>query len=325
MFRYGLYFTLACAALEFSTLQNVYAQDQFPSRIIRMLVPFPAGGTTDIVAREIAAGMGRSFGRQVVVDNRPGGSGAIAGSMVAQAQPDGYTLLVASTAILAIAPHLNRQLPYDPLKSFDAISQVASTVNILVAHPSLPVHSVKDLLSLAKARPGEVTFGSTGVGSVGHMGIIQFHMLGGVRTLHVPYKGAAPAETDVVAGHISVMAAGILSILPQIRAGKLRALAVTSTKRANILPDLPTVAETIPGYDVTAWFGVLAPTGTPQAILDRLNNEIIKALRDEGLRERFSKNGAEIIGNTRSVFAQHIKQEFDRYGKFIDAAGLKAD
>lgn len=303
-------------------VEDAAAQSAYPSKPVRIIVPFPAGGTTDIVARGIAQLMSGSWGQQVIVDNRAGASGAIGAAAAAQAPPDGYTLVMASTAILAINPHLRRNLPYNVRRDFAPVSLAVVTPNLLAVHPSLPVRSVKDLLELAKAKPDGIIFGSSGTGSVGHLALEQFRTLGGVRMLHVPYKGALPAEVDLLAGHIAVMASGMVSVLPHVKSGRVRALAVTSAKRTPLLPEVPAVAEVLPGFDAGAWFGVLAPAGTPAPIIEQLHRAIAVALRTPELRVRLSGNGAEVVGSSPQEFQRYIAEESERYGRLLREAGI---
>lgn len=287
-----------------------------------MIVPFPAGGTTDIVARGIAQVMSPSWGHQVIVDNRAGASGAIGAALAAHAPPDGYTIVMASTAILAINPHLRLSLPYNVDRDFAAVSLAVTTPNMLAVHPSLPVRSVKALLEVAKAKPDGIVFGSSGIGSVGHLALEQFRTLGGVRMLHVPYKGALPAEVDLLSGNIAVMASGMVSVLPHVKSGRVRGLAVTSAKRTPLLPDMPAVSEVLPGFDAGAWFGVLAPAGTPATIISQLHKAIADALRTPAVRSRLSGNGAEVIASSPAEFRSYIREESERYGRLLREAGI---
>ena len=259
----------------------------YPAKPIRFVVPFPAGGPLDLVARSIGQELSRSWGQPVIVDNRPGAGGNIGADLVAKAPPDGYTILMGAVSTHAINVTLYSKLPYDPINDFAPITLVTSVPNVLVLHPSVPAHNVTELIALAKAKPGQLNFASGSTGSAGHLAGELFKTMAGVDMVHIPYKGAAPAVVDLLAGHVSLMFDNLSSALPNIRAGRVRAIAVTTLKRSPLLPALPTISESgLSGFDVSTWFGVFAPGGTPPAVVARLNAEIVRILNTAQMRER---------------------------------------
>ena len=298
----------------------------WPAKSIRMIIPFPPGGTTDIVGRIAAQKLGEALGQQVVPDNRPGAAGNIGTELVAKAPPDGYTLLTAPGSTLTIHPSLYAKLPFDPLKDFAPITIVAAVPNALVVHPSLPVRNVKELVALAKARPGQLNYASTGAGQSTHLSMELFKTMAGVNIVHVPYKGSAPAVTDLLGGHVSLMFDNMPSALPHVKAGKLRALAVSTTKRSPVTPEVPTVAESgLPGFEVSAWFAVLAPAATPREIVNRAHGILVKALQSSDVRERLSSQGAEPIGNTPEQFTAQMKRDLAKWAKVVRDANIRLD
>jgi len=302
------------------------AADAYPSKSIRMVVPFNAGGTTDILARAIGQKLSEVFGQQVVVDNRAGAGGNIGADVVAKSAPDGYTLLMGTVGTHAINPSLYAKMPFDHLKDFVPITQVAAVSNVLVVHPSVPAKSVAELIALAKAKPGKLNFASSGNGTSIHLSGELFKTLTGVDMVHIPYKGSAPAITDLLGGQVNLMFDNLPSALPHIKTGKLRALGVTSSKRAPALPDAPTIAEAgVPGFEATSWFGVFAPAGTPKEVVARLHKEIVKALNSPDTKERLSGQGADLIGNTPEQFAAYIAAETTKWAKVVKASGAKVD
>lgn len=310
---------LACFAL--GALGQAY-----PSRTIRLVVPFPAGGTTDILARAAAQRLTESLGQPVVIDNRPGAGGNIGSDIVAKSAPDGYTLLMGTVGTHAINPSLYSKMPYDHVKDFIPVVLVAAVPNVLVVNPSLPVHSVGDLIKLAKAKPGAINFASSGSGTSIHLSGELFKTMAHVDMTHVPYKGSAPALTDLIGGQVDVMFDNLPSSLAQIKGGKLRAVAVTSLKRAPALPDVPTIAESgLPGFEASSWFGVLAPAGTPFPVIARINSEVNKWLQSPDAREQLLAQGAEAAGGTPESFALHIRAETDKWAKVVKASGAKVD
>lgn len=298
----------------------------YPSRPIRLVVPFPAGGTTDILAREVGQRLTLSFGQSVVIDNRPGAGGNIGSDLVAKSAPDGYTLLMGTVGTHAINPSLYARMPYDNVKDFAPVILVASVPNVLEVTPSLPVNSVRELIKLAKEKPGQINFASSGSGTSIHLSGELFKTMAGVDMTHIPYKGSAPAITDLIGGQVQVMFDNLPSSLPQIKAGKLRALAVTSVQRAPALPDVPTIAESgLPGFEATSWFGVLAPAGTPPAIIARLNADLGQWLQSPDAREKLLAQGALAAGGSPEAFAAHIRAETEKWARVVKASGAKVD
>ncbi|MGZ8230943.1 MAG: Bug family tripartite tricarboxylate transporter substrate binding protein [Burkholderiales bacterium] len=300
------------------------AAQSYPEKPVRVIVPAPAGGALDIVARTLTQKLSDAFGAQFIVDNRGGAGGAIGAEAVARAAPDGYTLLITSSSAVSINPHFAPK-PLDPLRSFSPIVLVGSSPNVLVAHPSLPARSVKDLIAIAKARPDALAFASNGSGTLSHLTGALFMQRAGVKMLHVPYKGAAPAVIDTVAGNVSVLFAAFGSVSAQERAGKLRGLAVTSLKRAAIAPQLPTVAETLPGFESTQWWGVYGPAGLSGEIVNRLNAELNKILRMADVQKRLAAEAAEPAGGMPGELAAYHKADFEKWGKVVRSAGVKAE
>jgi tripartite-type tricarboxylate transporter receptor subunit TctC len=297
----------------------------YPTRSIRLVVPSSPGGGTDISARIIAPKLSDYLGQQIVVDNRPGAGTMIGGEIVARAAPDGYTLLM-GVSTLAINPAMYKKMPYDALRDFAPISQAVSLPNVVVSHPSVPAKNVKELVALAQSRPGQLTFASAGVGTSPHLSMELFLVMAGLKMVHVPYKGSGPGAVDTVAGHVALMAPNMLTALPYIRSGRLRAFGVTSAKRSAGADDIPTIAEAgVPGYEAVQWYGVLAPAGTPRPIIDRLHAEVAKALQQREVREKLSTDGAEAVGNTPEQFGAYIKAETDKWAKVVKAAGIKAE
>jgi tripartite-type tricarboxylate transporter receptor subunit TctC len=298
----------------------------YPEKPVRVVVPFPAGGAADIVARQIAQGVSANFRAQFIVDNRAGAGGAIGADIVARAVPDGYTLLFASSSALSINPHLGGKLPYDALRDFTAIVLVGYAPNVLVIHPSVPAKSVKDLIAVARAKPGALNFASNGPGTLSHLTGELFNLRAGVKMVHIPYKGAAPAVIDTMAGNVSVLFAAFPSVTGQVRAGKLRALAVTSAKRAEIAPELPTVAEAaLPGFESTQWWGLYGPAGLPTPIVNRLNTEANKVLKTNDVRKRLAADGAEAAGGTPQQLASYHKADYEKWAKVVKAADIKGE
>ena len=319
IFRWTLGVILTCVT--FVTLAQNY-----PSRPIRLVVPFPAAGTTDILARAAAQKLSEALGQAVVVDNRPGAGGNIGSDLVAKSAPDGYTLLMGTVGTHAINPSLYSKMPYDHVKDFVPVVLVAGVPNVLVVNPALPVNSVADLIKLAKEKPGTINFASSGSGTSIHLSGELFKTMAGVELTHVPYKGSSPALTDLIGGQVQIMFDNLPSALPQIKGGKLRAVAVTSSKRAPALPDVPTISESgLPGFEASSWFGVLAPAGTPAPIVARINAEVNKWLQSADAREKLLSQGAEAAGGSPEQFAAHIRAESDKWAKVVKASGAKVD
>src|SRR5687768_13334012 len=316
---------LAAAALLFCAAGLAGAQT-YPQRAIHIIVPFPPGGGNDTVARAIAQEASPGLGQSLVVDNRPGAGGIIGADAAARSAPDGYTLFLGGVASHAVNPHLHPKLSYDPIKDFAPITLVASAPSVLVVHPSVPARTIKEFADYARANPTKLNYASNGNGSSSHMAAVLYETNAGVKMTHVPYKGVGPALTDLMSGRIELMFNSIVAILPHIQSGKLRALAVTSKNRSSLLPEVPTIAESgWPAYEAGSWYGILAPAGTPPAIIDRLHKEIVKSLRDPEVQKRLSSEGADVIGSTPQEFAAHIKAELARMGQAIKAAGIKLD
>jgi tripartite-type tricarboxylate transporter receptor subunit TctC len=298
----------------------------YPSRPIHFVVPYPAGGPLDTVARLLGQKVSESVKQPVIIDNKPGAGGNIGADAVAKSPPDGYTILMGAVATHAINPTLYANIPYDPVNDFAPVTQVASTPNVLVVNPSLPVHDVREFIAYAKAHPGQLNFGSGSTGSAGHLAGELFKTMAGVQMVHVPYKGAGPAMQDLIGGQIQLMFDNLASSLGQIRAGKVRALAVTTAKRSSLAPELPTIAESgLPGFDISTWFGVFAPGGTPPAVVARLHDEFAKALAAPDVREKMLNLGAEPVGNTPAQFAAYIRSEAEKYARLVKASGAKVD
>ena len=298
----------------------------YPSKPVRILVPFPAGSGVDIIARMIGNPLAEAWGQAVVVDNRPGASGAIACELAAKAVPDGYTLLLGNASSLAMAPSLYAHVAYDPVKSFAPITLISSSANVLVVHPSLPAASITALIALAKAKPGQLTYGSGGSGSSPHLSGELFRSMTGVNLVHVPYKGTPQLITDLLGGQIHMSFTSLVSALPYIRQGRLRPLGVTSLTRAASLPELPTISEAgLKGYEVTVWQGMLAPAGTPLPVIEQLNAQIAKIVRSPETRERLAVQGLEPAYSKPAEFAAYITTEVVKWGKVIKQAGMTAD
>jgi len=304
-----------------------FAQAQpYPAKPIRFVVPYPAGGPLDTVARLLGQQVAQSTKQPVIVDNKPGAGGNIGADAVAKAPPDGYTILMGAVATHAINPTLYASIPYDPIRDFAPVTQVASTPNVLVVHPSIPASSVKELIAYAKANPGKLNFGSGSTGSAGHLAGELFKTMAGIDMTHVPYKGAAPAMQDLIGGQIQLMFDNLASSLAQVRAGKVRALAVTTSKRSALAPELPTIAESgLPGFDINTWFGIFVPAATPREIVERLHAEFTRALAAPDARERMLNLGAEPVGSTPEAFAAYIRGETAKYARVIKASGARAD
>lgn len=299
---------------------------QYPSKAVRFVVPFPAGGPLDIVARSIGQDLNKAWGQPVLVDNRPGAGGNIGADVVAKAPPDGYTILMGAVSTHAINVWLYKSLPYDPVKDFAPVTLVTSVPNVLVVHPSVPAKNVRELIALAKARKGQLNFASGSTGSAGHLAGELFKTMAGVDMTHIPYKGAAPAVTDLLAGHVSLMFDNLASGLPSIKAGRVHALAVTTLKRSPFLPELPTISDSgLRGFDIGTWFGVFAPAGTPREIVMRLNAEIARSLHTAVMKDRLATLGAEAMPNTPEAFAAFVKAEMTKYQKIVQASGAKVD
>jgi len=308
-----------CAGLS----QLSAAQTAYPNRPIRLIAPSGAGGPVDVIARILAQGWSEVLGEQIVVENRVGAAGLIGADLVAKAMPDGYTLLMGFSGPLAIVPQLNDATPYDPVRDFAPISLAASAPYVLLVHPSVPAKTVKDLVALAKSQPGKLNFSSGGTGVGIHMAGELFNQAAGVRIVHVPYKGAAPAMTALMAGEVDLMFNGLSAALPAVKSGKVRALAVGGDKRSALMPGLPTVSESGFQFNTSGWYGVVAPKGTPQNVVAKLNATLLQALKAPQTKGRLSDLAVEEIGSTPEEFSSRLRAEIATWGKVIKAAGLK--
>ena len=302
-----------------------HAQDAgYPTKPIRMLNPLAAGGPTDILARMFAQPLSEALGKQVVVDNRPGASGNIAAEMAAKAAPDGYTLFIAGAGNLAINVSLFSKIPYDPVKDFSPVALLATAPYLIAVHPSVNANSTKELIALAKAKPGSLNYGAV-TGNGAHLATELFKTAAGVEMVHIPYKGAVLATSDVISGAIQVTFASTPGAMPHVKTGKLKALSITSAKRATALPDLPTVAETLPGFEATVWYGIVAPAGTPRAIVTRLNRELAAIAKRPTMRERMIASDYEPALSTPEEFGAYIKSEIVKWGRAVKISGARAD
>jgi tripartite-type tricarboxylate transporter receptor subunit TctC len=309
---------LVLAATGLATAQN------YPARPVRLIIPFPPGGSNDVVGRLIAIKLGERLGKQVVVDNRSGAGGVIGTEMVAKSPPDGYTLLIISMAH-AVNPWLYK-LNYDPIKDFAPVGLLAKGANVVVVHPSLPVRSVAELIALAKKQPGDLQYASAGIGSFQHLGGELFKLIAGVDILHVPFKGGGPALVDVVGGHTKVMFSSMVQTVPHIHSGKLRALGTGGPERSPVLPDVPTIAEAgVTGYEAVNWWGLVAPVGTPPAIIDKLNTELLAVQNAPEVQKQFALEGGEPVPMKPAVFGAYLVSEMNKWEKVVKQGGIKAE
>lgn len=316
---------LACTLVGGAHAQRGTSAGDYPGKPIRLIVPVAYGGGTDIIARLIGQGLNDSWGKPVIVDNRPGGAGILGIGMLVGSSADGYTLLLASNGHLSVLPALQSRLPYDPQKDLNPVSLIGKQPIVLAVHRSLPANSVKDLVALAKARAGAINYGSGGVGTIFHIGTELLQSLGGVSMLHVPYKGSGVAVTALIGNEIQMMLGGISTMLPHVARGSIRALAVTGARRSEFAPDLPTIAETLPGYELDVWYGMVAPGGTPRAIVEKLSAEVARVLRTQAISERFAAMRIEPIHNTPEQFAELIRDETAKWRKIVQSANIRAD
>ena len=320
MSRYAVTMSLALIGM---SAQCVLAQN-YPTRTIRLVVPSSPGGSSDILARILAQKLGDALGQQVVVDNRAGASGVIGVDLVAKAAPDGYTLVLTQTSI-AINPSMFKKLPYDAMRDLAPISRIVEGPNLLAVHPSVPARNVKELIALAKTKPGSLTIASPGLGTSPHLSAELFKFMAGVNILQVLYKGAGQGIVSVLSGEVGVIFSTPPTLIQYVRAGKLRALGVTTKTRIQALPDVPPIADTLPGYEATQWFCVLAPAGTPRAIIDRLHQELVRVLHAPDLKERLAGEGVEALGTTPEELASYIKSETEKWAQVIKAAGIRPE
>lgn len=302
------------------------AAQNYPVKPIRLIVPYPPGGPTDLVGRSVGQKLTEAWGQQVVVENRAGAASAVGTEVAARAPADGYTLLLGTSAGFCINPALGGKLPYDAERDFAPITLLVINPQILVVHPSMPVNSVKTLIALAKSRPGQINYASVGNASPQHLGMEMLKKMTGIDMVHVPYKGTAPAVTDILAGNVSLMFNSMPSVLPQARAGRLRGLAVSSAQRSAAAPEIPTVAEAgVPGFDYVTWYGLFAPAGTPRDVVNRLNSAVARILAEPELAKRFASQGAEPLSNSPDQLAQYRRAEYERWRKLIAEMKLKVE
>jgi len=323
LFRYSL---IACAAAAVLSAGSALAQSDYPNRSIRLVLGFPPGGISDVLARAIGAKLSANLGHQVVIDNRPGAGTTIASDIVAKSAPDGYTLFMQDMTTHAINASLYKKLPYDTVKDFTPISLVASSALMLVVHPSLPAKSVKELIALAKSRPGQIVYASSGNGTILHLAGETFKSMAGIDMIHVPYKGSAQAVQALLAGEVALTFSTMPPALPQVKAGKLRALGVTTLKRNAAAPEVPTISEAgLKGFDVVLYSGVLGPAGMPAAVVNKLNGELAKAVNAPEVKTTYASLGVDALTDTPTEFAAHIAAEIAKLGKAVRAAGAHVD
>ncbi len=315
---------IAATGLLLALAAPAFAQSDYPNRPVRLIIPFPPGGSNDVVGRMIGTSLSDKLGKQVIIDNRAGAGGVVGTEIAAHAPNDGYTLLVISLAH-AVNPWLYK-LPYDPIKDFVPIGIMGSGPNVIVVHPSLPVHSIKELIDLAKKQPGELQYASAGVGSFQHLGGELFKLEAGVDILHVPFKGGGPAMIDVVGGHTKVMFSSLVQTTPHIKTGKLRALGVGSKERSKVLPDVPSVAEAgVPSYEAVNWWGIVAPAGTPQPIIDKLHAALTAAQDSPEVEKQFSTEGAVVVKKSPAEFGAFMVSEMKKWEQVVKKGGIKAE
>jgi tripartite-type tricarboxylate transporter receptor subunit TctC len=315
---------LTCAAMS-APVHGQTAQG-YPSKPVRWVIPFPPGGGTDVISRTLAQKLSELWGQQVIADNRPGGGGTIGLAAAAKLPPDGYNIVIGQLANMAIAPALYPKLPYDPVKDFTLVTLALTSPLIFVAHPSVPAKNVKELIALARAKPDSITFGSPGNGTSGHLATEIIKSAGKVKMVHIPYKGAVPAFTGLLGGEIAVYMSSIQPALPMLKAGRVKALGVTSAKRIATLPDIPTISETgLPGYEVTNWYGVLTPAGVPKDVLGKLHGDLVRVMKQPDVQQRFAAEGGDATPNTPEQFATFIRNEIAKWGKAVRESGAKVD
>ncbi|QTX21016.1 Bug family tripartite tricarboxylate transporter substrate binding protein [Comamonas aquatica] len=316
--------TLAAAALAVAGMGSALAADAYPDKPLTMVVPFSAGGTTDILARIVGQALGQELGQTIIIENKPGAGGNIGAQQASRAKADGYTLFMGTVGTHAINQALYKKLPYDPAKDFAPLSRVANVPNLLVAHPSRPYKTVQEMIAYAKKHPGEVTYGSPGSGASPHVSGALFQSMTGAELTHVPYKGSAPAISDLLGNQIAVMFDNMPSAIQHVRSGKLRPIAVTTAKRSPELPDVPTIAEAgVPGYEATSWFGLWAVAGTPAPILTKLQTALTKVLKDPAVAKKIADQGGEVVIETPAQFDAFIKSEAAKWGKVVKESGAE--
>ena len=298
----------------------------YPTKPIRLISPYAPGGGSDTLARTIGPKLTESWAQPVIIENRPGAGGSIGAEAAAKATPDGYTLFVTPNAVLTINPHIYPHLRYDPIRDFAPITVASNSPYLLVLHPSIPAANVKELIAYARAKPGQLSYSSSGNGSSTHLAGVLFSQLAGIKLLHVPYKGAAPAIVDLLGGQIQMRFSSVVPVLPHVRAGKLRALGISSAKRYGPLPDIPTINEAgLPGFVVESWYGILAPAGTPRAIVAKLNTEIVRHLHSDDLKARMAAEGAEVIGSSPEQLAKQMREDLARWAKPVKESGARVE
>ncbi len=315
-----------CTMVLFALLSgNAFAQ-AYPSRPIHLVVPFPAGGPTDVIARAIGQKLSDAVGQPVVIDNKPGAGGAIGSEAVAHSAPDGYTVVIGTSSTHSIGPALNPKTPYKVERDFAPVSLVATAPNVLIVSPKLPVNSVRELIALAKAQPGKLNYATSGVGTIVHLSSVLFANMAGIDIVHVPYKGVTQALPDIMSGQIALMFDNIVGVLPRVKAGQEKAIAVTSLKRSALAPNIPTVAESgLPGYESETYFGVFAPAGTPDAVVTKLSQDLAQVLKRPDLKELLATQGAEAVGSDPAKLAAVVRADTAKWEKVIKAAGVKIE
>ena len=324
--RIVLGFAAVSCALAFGVPQSAAAQTAWPTKTVRIVVPFAAGGTTDVVARALAKDLSEMWGQSVVVENRGGAGGNIGADVVAKSAPDGYTLLMTSGSIFTVNPHMYPKMPFDAKKDFIAVTNVASGPQVVAVNPSIPAKTLKEFIAYAKGQPGKLNFGSAGIGSQVHMAGESFLDAAGIELIHVPYKGESAAYPDLVSGALQLVVGNSAAVAPYVSNGRLRALAVTSKTRSPLLPEVPTVAESgLPGFENTGWFGFMVPAGTPQAIVDRIHRDTVKALGNTEMKARLFVAGMSPVGNSPAEFAKAIDRESAHWAKVVERRKLKAN
>lgn len=317
--------TMLLLAALLGGLPLAHAQS-WPAKPIRFIVPFTPGGGNDTIARLIGQKLSGTLGQQVVIDNRAGAGGTIGAEAAARSAPDGYTMFLAGVATHGINPNLRKKLPYDPVRDFEPVSLIAQAPLLVVVHPSLPVRNVRDLVALAKSKPGEVTYASNGAGGSSHLAVELFQMTTGTKMLHVPYKGLSPALTDLISGQVQVMFSSAVAMLPQVKAGRLRAIAMTGGKRSPAIPELPTVAESgVPGYETGSWYGIVMPAGSPKPVVNRLAKEVAAIAKSPDIAERLVEDAAIPVGSTPEEFGAYIRKELARWAKVVQQGRISVE
>lgn len=315
-----------CAGLAVALLPLLGSAQSYPNKPIRVILAVPAGATPDVTARLLTPGLSRLLGQQLVVDNRPGAGGLIGAEIASKATPDGYTVFISSPGALTILPHLRKSMPYDTLRDFAPISLISIGPFVLITHPSVPARTVKELVALAKAQPGKLSYASAGNGVANHLAMEMFKHMTGVDIVHVPYKGAPQAVIDVLAGNMNMMFNSIAPILAHIKTGRLRVLGVASAKRSPQLPEVPTISEAgVPGFEAVNWFGMFAPAKTPKRIIARLNEAVVKVVRSQETQSQFTALGADAVGSSPDEFAEFVRRDLEQYAKIVKLSGAKVD